>query len=80
MASGRETVIPMPPTQDYDLKQMDWISLMGRVYASNAGGWVQSLVAELKSHMVHSVAKKKKKGEADGLQWKSQVIVKSRAL
>ena len=61
MASGRETVIPMPPTQDYDLKQMDWISLMGRVYASNAGGWVQSLVAELKSHMAHSVAKKKKK-------------------
>ena len=30
MASGRETVIPVPPIQDYDLKQIDWISLVGK--------------------------------------------------
>ena len=30
MASGRETVIPVPPAQDYDLKQIDWISLVGK--------------------------------------------------
>ena len=78
MASGRETVIPVPPTQDYDLKQIDWISLVGKTLHFLCR--VQSLVAELRSHMLHSVAKKKKRGEADGLQWKSQVIVKSRAL
>ena len=61
MASGRETVIPVPPTQDYDLKQIDWISLVGKTLHFQCR--VQSLVAELRSHMLHSVAKKKKKKE-----------------
>ena len=41
-----------------------------KTLSSNAGAQVRSLVKELRSHMLHGEAKKKKKDARNTLQWK----------